>query len=257
MRIMEIKEAGIKLLHINEVKKMSGLSVRTLRYYDQIGLLKPASKTDGGHRLYSNTELKKLQHIQFLKTIGFTLSEIKEMLESEDWDWSVSLMKQLFYVLNEKERLSKIEGNVRELINGIAIEGDEFKIQKIISLYTRDPKEILTLNREELHIKNTEILGKLPHMASSDPDSLEWIALLGQLKKYMYLGHDAIRIQNIIKRMDVKRNEDFKDEDAFLDNLWNIRMSPEESKKHSLYPVDQEVLDFMEKAYIYYTSNKR
>lgn len=244
------------MLHINEVKKMSGVSVRTLRYYDKIGLLKPASKTQGGHRLYSNTELKKLQQIQFLKTIGFQLSEIKIMLESEEWDWSISLMKQLSYVINEKDRLTKIEYNLRELINGIAIEGEQFRIQKIMSLYTRDSKDILTLNRDELNIKNTEVLNKLPNMASSNPDSLEWIALLGQLKKYMHLGYSDTRIQNIINRMNEKKGEDFNEEDAFLDKLWDIRMSPEESKKYNLYPVEQEVLNFMEKAYIYYLAKK-
>lgn len=244
------------MLHINEVKKMSGVSVRTLRYYDKIELLKPASKTQGGHRLYSNTELKKLQQIQFLKTIGFQLSEIKIMLESEEWDWSISLMKQLSYVMSEKDRLSKIEFNLRELINGIAIEGEEFRIKKIMSLYTRDSKDVLTYDREELNIKNSEVLEKLPNMTSSDPDSLEWIALLGQLKKYMHLGYNDTRIQNIIKRMDEKKGEDFNDEDAFLDKLWDIRMSPEESKKHNLYPIDQEVLNFMEKAYIHYIAKK-
>jgi len=93
-------------------------------------------------------------------------------------------------------------------------------------------------------------------MASSDPDSLEWIALVGQLKKYLHLGYSHSRIQNIIERMDVKKGEDFNDEDVFLDKLWDIRMSPEESKKYSLYPIDQEVLTFLEKAYIHYLDNK-
>ncbi|MFF2794075.1 MerR family transcriptional regulator [Lysinibacillus xylanilyticus] len=245
------------MFHINEFKKLSGVSVRTLRYYDEIGLLKPVSKTEGGHRLYTNTELKKLQQIQFLKTIGFQLSEIKMMLESEEWDWSNSLMKQISYVISEKDRLSKIEISLRELINGIAIDGEEFRIKKIMDLYNnKDSKEVLKYNQNELNFKNTEVLGKLPQMASSDPDSLEWIALVGQLKKYMHLSYSNTRIQNIIKRMDVKKGEDFNDEDAFLDNLWDIRMSPEESKKYNLYPIDQEVLNYMEKAYIYYLGNE-
>ncbi|AVK83825.1 MerR family transcriptional regulator [Lysinibacillus sp. B2A1] len=245
------------MYHINEFKKLSGVSVRTLRFYDKIGLLKPVSKTEGGHRLYSNTELKKLQQIQFLKTIGFQLSEIKIMLESEEWDWSKSLIKQLSYVIKEKDRLSKIEISLRELINGIAIDGEEFKIKKIIDLYNnKDAKEALNYSRDELNFKNTEVLEKLPNMASSDPDSLEWIALVGQLKKYMHLGYSNSRIQNIIERMDVKKGEDFNDEDAFLDKLWDIRMSPEESKKYSLYPIDQEVLNFLEKAYVHYLDNK-
>lgn len=240
------------MYHINEFKKISGVTVRTLRYYDKIGLLKPVSKTEGGHRVYSNTELKKLQQIQFLKTIGFKLSEIKIMLESEEWDWSNSLTKQLSYVISEKDRLSKIEDSLRELINGIAIDGEEFRIKKIMDLYNRDSKEVFNYHLDKLKLKNKEVLEKLPNMASSDPDSLEWIALVGQIKKYMHLGYRNSRIQNIIKRMDVKKGEDFKGEDAFLDKLWDIRMSSEESRKFNLYPMDQEVLDFMEKAYIYY-----
>jgi len=178
-------------------------------------------------------------------------------LESEEWDWSDSLMKQLSYVINEKERLSEIEISLRELINGIAIDGEEFRIKKIIDLYnSRDSKENLNINRDKFNIKNTEVLEKLPKMGSSDPDSLEWIALVGQLKKYMQLGYRSTRVQNIIERMAVKKDEDYHDEDAFLEKLWDIRMSPEESQKYNLYPLDQETLNFMEKAYLYYLGNQ-
>src|SRR5699024_6346356 len=57
------------LISIKEVTKQTGITVRTLRYYDQIGLLHPAGKTEGGHRLYGKKELAKLQEIQFLKTL--------------------------------------------------------------------------------------------------------------------------------------------------------------------------------------------
>lgn len=48
-----------QLIHINKVGELTGVTVRTLRYYDEIGLVKPASKTEGGHRLYTNEEIKK------------------------------------------------------------------------------------------------------------------------------------------------------------------------------------------------------
>lgn len=244
------------MFHINEFKKLSGVSVRTLRHYDKIGLLKPTAKTEGGHRLYSHQELKKLQLILFLKTIKFQLSEIKIMLESEEWDWSNSLAKQLSFVLSEKKRLSKIEISLRELINGMAVDGEEFRIVKIMELYHRSSKEALHFDKDEFKIKNMEVVEKLPNMASSEPDSLEWIALVGQLKKHMHLGYRNKRIQNIITRMEVKKEEDFADEEEFLDKLWDIRMSPEDSINYNLYPIDQHVLTFIEKAYIYYLENK-
>lgn len=244
------------MFHINEFKKLSGVSVRTLRHYDKIGLLKPTAKTEGGHRLYSHQELKKLHLILFLKTIKFQLSEIKSMLESDEWDWSNSLAKQLSYVLSEKKRLSKIEISLRELINGMAVDGEEFRIVKIMELYHRSSKEALHFDKDEFKIKNMEVVEKLPNMASSEPDSLEWIALVGQLKKHMHLGYRNKRIQNIITRMEVKKEEDFADEEEFLDKLWDIRMSPEDSINYNLYPIDQQVLTFIEKAYIYYLENK-
>lgn len=242
----------MKLLHINEVKKISGVSVRTLRYYDQMNLLKPISKTEGGHRLYSSIELKKLQQIQFLKTIGFQLKEIKKMLDSEEWDWSSSLMKQLSYVKAQKDDLTEIEFNLRELINGVVIDGEDFRIKKLMDLYSKKSRNIPPYDKADLRIRNAEVLNKLPKMSSTDADSLEWIALIGQLNKHMKLGYSHSRIQNIIRRMDEKRLEDFGGEDDFLDELWKIRMSPQASDNYNLYPIDQKVLDFMQQAYNHY-----
>ena len=245
------------MYHINQMKKISGVSVRTLRYYDQLGLLRPVSKTEGGHRQYTHVELKKLQQIQFLKTIGFTLKDIQSMLESDDWDWPSSLKEQLAFVINEQKRLSKIEQSVHELLNGIAIEGEEFQIQKIMQLYSRDAKESISSKKAELHMEHPTAMAKVPTMSSTDPNSLEWIALLGQLKKQIHLGHMHTRIQNIIRRMDEKKSENFAGEDHFLDKLWEIRMSPDQSQEYRLYPIDQEVLEFMERAYEYYLEEKK
>ncbi|BFH14456.1 hypothetical protein J6TS7_33250 [Paenibacillus dendritiformis] len=91
-------KVGLFVIPIQEVTKTTGITVRTLRYYDQIGLLNPAGKTPGGHRLYSDDDLMRLKHIQFLKQTGFRLQEIDEMLAIHDLDWSASLHNQLAYV---------------------------------------------------------------------------------------------------------------------------------------------------------------
>lgn len=237
---------------------MTGVTVRTLRYYDEIGLLKPTSKTEGGHRLYTNEEIKKLQQVQFLKKIGFRLHEIKDMLGSSEWDWSDSLKSQLSFILNEQEKLKKIELSLRELIHGIAIEGEEnwIAIHKIMQLTNKD-KEIQQYYRESV-FKDREInlWEKLPNMTSDNADSLEWIALIGQLKRYMKDGPRGLKVQNIIRRMDEKRLEEFEEENEFLDKLWKIRLSPKQSEKLGLYPIDQDVLEFMEQAYVFFLDEK-
>lgn len=246
------------MIHINKVGELTGVTVRTLRYYDKIGLLKPASKTEGGHRLYTNEEIKKLQQVQFLKKIGFSLHEIKNMLASSEWDWSESLKSQLSFVIKEQENLKKIELSIRELIHGIAIEGTEnwTAIQKIIQLSNKD-KEIQQYYRESLFKdRDMKLWEKIPNMTSDNPESLEWIALIGQLKHYMRDGSKAPKVQNIIRRMEEKRLEEFEDEDEFVDKLWKIRMSPKQSEKLGLYPIDQDVLEFMDQAYTIFMAEK-
>ncbi|MEC5236250.1 MerR family transcriptional regulator [Bacillus mycoides] len=246
------------MIHINKVGELTGVTVRTLRYYDKIGLLKPASKTEGGHRLYTNEEIKKLQQVQFLKKIGFSLHEIKNMLASSEWDWSESLKSQLSFVIKEQENLKKIELSIRELIHGIAVEGTEnwTAIQKIIQLSNKD-KEIQQYYRESLFKdRDMKLWEKLPNMTSDNPESLEWIALTGQLKHYMRDGPKAPKVQNIIRRMEEKRLEEFEGEDEFVDKLWKIRMSPKQSEELGLYPIDQDVLEFMDQAYAIFMAEK-
>ncbi|EOO11147.1 MerR family transcriptional regulator [Bacillus cereus] len=246
------------MIHINKVGELTGVTVRTLRYYDKIGLLKPASKTEGGHRLYTNEEIKKLQQVQFLKKIGFSLHEIKNMLASSEWDWSESLKSQLSFVIKEQENLKKIELSIRELIHGIAVEGTEnwTAIQKIIQLSNKD-KEIQQYYRESLFKdRDMKLWEKVPNMTSDNPESLEWIALTGQLKHYMRDGPKAPKVQNIIRRMEEKRLEEFEGEDEFVDKLWKIRMSPKQSEELGLYPIDQDVLEFMDQAYAIFMAEK-
>ncbi|GIN87549.1 MerR family transcriptional regulator [Heyndrickxia sporothermodurans] len=246
------------MIHINKVRELTGVTVRTLRYYDKIGLLKPASKTQGGHRLYTIKEIKKLQQIQFFKKIGFSLNEIENMLTNKDWNWVEGLKEQLSFVIKEQERLKKIELSLKEIIHGVAIEGEDSwnAIKKIMQLSVKD-KEIQQSYRESIfNEKEKKLLEKLPKMTSENSNSLEWIGLIGQLKHFMKDGPESTRVQNIIRRMDEKRLEDFEGEDEFLDKLWEIRKSPQQAEKLSFYPIDEDVLKFMDDAYTVYLNKK-
>ncbi len=64
---------------VKDVSQLSGISIRTLRYYDEIGLLKPSALSNSGYRLYDNKALARLQEIMFFKELEVPLSEIKEI----------------------------------------------------------------------------------------------------------------------------------------------------------------------------------
>ncbi len=246
------------MLSIKEVKKRTGVTVRTLRYYDQIGLLPPADKTEGGHRLYGEKELIKLQEIQFLKSLGFSLHEIKEMLSNER-DWEECLQDQLDYVSNEKRKLEQMEVTLQGLLNGMSIDGhvDLLKVQHLIQLYTKDPRGREVYRKQIFNESEMELLKLLPNVNRTDPDTLEWVSLLGQVKKNMNKGAAAPQVQKIIRRMFEKQEESFGDNDEFLDKLWEIRKSPEKSQKAGFYPIETEVLDFLEEASHIYSKKRQ
>lgn len=73
-------------MKINEVARLTGVTVRTLHYYDQIGLLPPSSVTDSGYRIYDKESLETLQQILFFRELHFSLSDIKKMMSNPDYD---------------------------------------------------------------------------------------------------------------------------------------------------------------------------
>lgn len=79
---------------ISQVAELTGISIRTLQYYDEIGLLKPSELTQSGYRLYNDDALQKLQQILFFKELGFQLKDIREILEKPDFDRIAAFRKQ-------------------------------------------------------------------------------------------------------------------------------------------------------------------
>ena len=93
---------------VNEVSKLTGVSVRTLHHYDEIGLLKPTSVTEAGYRLYDDTALERLQHILLFRELQFPLKDIKRILDSPDFDRNKALEQQIELLTMKKEHLENM-----------------------------------------------------------------------------------------------------------------------------------------------------
>ncbi|MBF1710066.1 MAG: MerR family transcriptional regulator, partial [Streptococcus sp.] len=89
---------------IKQVSEISGVSVRTLHHYDEIGLLSP-KKQENGYRYYSDEELSQLQTILYYKYLGFSLKEIKSLMKQNEDDLLSHLKQQLSLMQKEKDRL--------------------------------------------------------------------------------------------------------------------------------------------------------
>ncbi len=101
---------------VKEVSNISGVSVRTLHYYDTIGLLLPTEVTEAGYRLYDEKALERLQTILLLRELRFPLREIRAILENPAFDQREALSKQIELLELQKERIEKLITLAREQI---------------------------------------------------------------------------------------------------------------------------------------------
>lgn len=101
---------------VKEISRLTGISVRTLHYYDEINLLKPTQITDAGYRLYDDTALERLHSILLFKELQFPLKEIKAILDNPDFDQQAALKEQISFLELQKKRLDKIISSARNMI---------------------------------------------------------------------------------------------------------------------------------------------
>ncbi len=129
---------------IKDLAKLTGLTTRTLRYYDEIDLLKPSRIGENGYRFYNSNELEKLQQIMFYRKRGFELKQIKDILYNPNYDVSKALKEHLSALELQRENIDSLIRNVKLTI--LALEGD----------YKMTDKERFEVFKEEL-VKENEV----------------------------------------------------------------------------------------------------
>ena len=103
---------------VKEVSELTGVSVRTLHYYDEIGLLKPTEVTEAGYRLYDDKAIERLGQILVFRELDLTLSDIKLIMENPDLDRSSVLAKQREMLCLKKQRIERILANIDDMLKG-------------------------------------------------------------------------------------------------------------------------------------------
>ena len=96
------------MMTVHEVSKISGVSIRALHHYHNIGLLPATEVTEAGYRLYDDTALERLHHILLFKELEFSLKEIKDILDSPDFDRNRALEQQIHLLELRKEHLQNL-----------------------------------------------------------------------------------------------------------------------------------------------------
>lgn len=105
-------------MKINEVAKLTGVTVRTLHYYDEIDLLKPSEITEAGYRLYNSSALETLQQILFFRELDFSLNDIKEIMTNPHYDKANALTKHKELLLKKRNRIDDLINLVDNTLKG-------------------------------------------------------------------------------------------------------------------------------------------
>ena len=105
-------------MKISDVAKLTGVTVRTLHYYDEIGLLRPSEVTEAGYRVYSDTDLEVLQQILFFRELDFSLEDIRKIMQNPAYEKENALRKQKELLLQKRSRLDSLISLVDKTLKG-------------------------------------------------------------------------------------------------------------------------------------------
>ena len=106
------------MMTVKEISKLTGSSVRTLHYYDEIGLFTPTEKSEAGYRLYDDKALETLQQILFFREFDIPLKEIKAIMENPALDKNQILQMQKKMLVAKKERMERLIASIDDILKG-------------------------------------------------------------------------------------------------------------------------------------------
>lgn len=135
---------------VKEVSQITGVSIRTLRYYDEIGLLPPTTITEAGYRLYDQRALEKLQEILFFKELELPLNEIRDMMNRPDYNKQQVLATQKHLLECKRNRLNGIIELISDVMKGV----------NTMSFGAFNKKEVEQIVNHTLHHMNPEALAE-------------------------------------------------------------------------------------------------
>lgn len=245
------------MYNVGKMTELTGVSRRTLHYYDQIGLLCPHVVKDNGYRDYSEQDLIRLQQILLLKSLGYSLTQIAKLLgvqkmtqQEEKIAWVESLELQISWVEGLQEDLERRRYMLQTAIHAIGTSG---------KLQAKELRELLdSLQHREIEQgvippyfeKNTftseeeHIISRLPVMGSQDPRMAIYIELLGEIRAQMEMPPDSEPIQQLAERLWHWALQIFEGNEKLLEKYWSM-LSPNSSGDSPVYGHDVKLIEYV------------
>ncbi|HEX9988691.1 MAG TPA: MerR family transcriptional regulator [Chloroflexia bacterium] len=244
---------------IREFARLTGVTARTLHYYDQIGLLAPSLRTEAEHRLYTQGDALKLQQIVTLKYMGYSLSEIRNLLKNPARNVQQSLRLQKMAI---DERIAQLQQVSRalEATLGAATNGDLEglpweHLSIIIKGVTMGPsKESQEWVQQFYTEEQSQMLAeRASKMSQADIDAATqgWADVYAGFKARMHLPPDHPEVQALVAKMQ-QLIEGFTGGDPGIRQSLERMYSKPEEVPTDIRPYDPDLQSFMDKAMSHY-----
>ncbi len=234
-----------KSWRVGELARETGLTVRTLHYYDEIGLLRPSGRTESGYRLYAAADIGRLQQIRSLRQLGLSLEEVRDWLDRPDFS-ARRVLRMHIALLNEQIALERDLVGRLEALAGWLDGGQEASAEELIGViqimdnvekyYTPEQLEQLKARREHV---GEERIRQVEH---------EWPALIAEVKAEMEKGTDPSdpRVRELARRWQGLVNEFTGGDPGIARSLANLYQNEPSVRQYS--GVDTAVFAYIARA---------
>ncbi|WP_457943076.1 MerR family transcriptional regulator [Caproiciproducens sp. LBM24188] len=246
-------------LKINETAKLTGISVRTLQYYDKIGLLHPDETTEAGYRLYGEPALERLQQILFFRELGFPLKEIGQILNDPSFDRNKALENHRNLLVLKRNRLDGLIALVDQTLKGESnMSFQEFDLSEIEAAKKQYGQEAME------RWGNTEAYQESVHR-TKQYGKKEWASISGefdhifrQFAAKRSLGPAHPEVQQLVADWQNFLTENFYHcTDEILSGLGQMYTADERFTKNIDGKYDDGTADFISQAIAVFVERKR
>jgi DNA-binding transcriptional MerR regulator len=233
-------------LKVGELARRTRLTIRTLHHYDEIGLLRPSLHTESGHRLYTAGDVARLQQVLSLRQLGFSLEEIRDCLNRQDFSPVELIERHLARLREQVELQRKLCQRLEAIAAGLRTAG-EFSAEEFLQTI-----EVMTMIESYYTPEQMESFRKRSAAAGVDlteQGTAAWQELLAQLKVEMDSGTDPAdpKVQALEKRRQALVNAFSGGDKAIEENL--KRMWTEQGDKLcAQFGIDPKLMAYLGKA---------
>lgn len=231
-----------------QVSKQRNISVRTLRYYDQIGLLTPSYKENNGRRYYSEEDLFTLEKITLLKSLALPLEDIQNVINK--LSFRHILVAHHNHLQEQLTTLQSSIANTTSMINMIDLEGTLSWDQVSHLVHNVQP-----ISKQWINYFNDDesvfLQGALPNLSSNDRTTQQYISLLRRIERCIQqsITPESDEGYNIACELIKLSHETFNGDEKLMEKFWEVRKLP--TLESGLFPVSGEVLKFVENCLAY------